>query len=149
MIRIRPTWDEYFMSMVDLARTRSTCIRRNVGALIVKDRMIIATGYNGPPTGQAHCEDTGCLREQLDLPSGERHEICRGLHAEQNALAQAAMRGASVKDATIYISHSPCNICAKMLVNAGIAEIVFVGDYPDPYAKEVLEQSSIIVRQII
>ncbi|OYT58805.1 cytidine deaminase [Euryarchaeota archaeon ex4484_178] len=117
---MRPSWDEYFMRLAYLVSTRATCTRRKVGAVIVKDRRVLATGYNGPPKGLAHCDVTGCIREELDIPSGERHELCRGLHAEQNAIIQAAVHGVSIKDATIYVTNHPCVVCAKMIINAEI-----------------------------
>ncbi len=144
---MRPSWDEYFMRMAYLASTRSTCTRRKVGAVIVKDKRILATGYNGPPKGLAHCDVTGCIREELNVPSGERHELCRGLHAEQNAIIQAAVHGVSIKDATIYVTNHPCVVCAKMLINAEIKEIVYAEGYPDDLAKLILLESNIKVRQ--
>ncbi len=144
---MRPSWDEYFMRMAYLASTRSTCTRRKVGAVIVKDKRILATGYNGPPKGLAHCDITGCIREDLNVPSGERHELCRGLHAEQNAIIQAAVHGVSIKDATIYVTNHPCVVCAKMLINAEIKEIVYAEGYPDDLAKLILLESNIKVRQ--
>ncbi len=144
---MRPSWDEYFMRMAYLASTRSTCTRRKVGAVIVKDKRILATGYNGPPKGLAHCDVTGCIREELNVPSGERHELCRGLHAEQNAIIQAAVHGVSIKDATIYVTNHPCVVCAKMLINAEIKEIVYAEGYPDDLAKLILLESNINVRQ--
>ena len=144
---MRPSWDEYFMRMAYLASTRSTCTRRKVGAVIVKDKRILATGYNGPPKGLAHCDVTGCIREELNVPSGERHELCRGLHAEQNAIIQAAVHGVSIKDATIYVTNHPCVVCAKMLINAEIKEIVYAEGYPDDLAKLILLESNIKVRK--
>ena len=123
----RPDWDTYFMQIAHIVAQRSTCLRRKVGAVIVKDKRILTTGYNGAPSGITHCEVTGCLREKLNVPSGQRHELCRGLHAEQNALLQAALHGISLKGATLYCTNQPCIICAKMLINAGIKEIV-IGD---------------------
>ncbi len=121
----RPSWDEYFMQMAQLTAQRSTCLRRKVGAVIVKDKHIIATGYNGAPRGLKHCVELGgCLREKLKIPSGQRHELCRALHAEQNAIIQAATLGQSIEDGTIYITHQPCAICAKMIINAGLKRIV-------------------------
>lgn len=144
----RPSWDEYFMEIAQLVSTRSTCLRRQVGAVIVKERHILATGYNGTPKGITHCEVVGCLREKLKVPSGERHELCRGLHAEQNALLQAALYGISLKDATLYCTNQPCIICAKMLINAGIKEIVILDGYPDPMAKEMLAEAKIRIRKM-
>ncbi|MDD5237122.1 MAG: cytidine/deoxycytidylate deaminase family protein, partial [Candidatus Omnitrophica bacterium] len=119
----RPSWDEYFLEVADLVAKRATCLRRRVGAVLVKNKRILATGYNGAPSGLKHCIDIGCLRERLKIPSGERHELCRGLHAEQNALIQASLYGISSKDSTLYATNQPCIICAKMLINAGIKEI--------------------------
>ncbi len=142
---MRPSWDEYFMQIVDLVKSRSTCLRRQVGALIVKDKRILATGYNGAPMGCRHCAEVGCLREQLNIPSGERHELCRAIHAEQNAIIQAAYSGISVKGGTLYVTHQPCVLCAKMAINAGIKKIVFRGDYPDKLSMELLKEAGIEV----
>jgi dCMP deaminase len=133
------------MEIVDLIKERSTCLRRQVGALIVNDKRILSTGYNGAPTGCSHCEEVGCLREKLQIPSGQRHELCRALHAEQNAIVQAAMYGISVQGGTLYVTHQPCVMCAKMAINAGIKRIVFKGDYPDELSKELLEEAGIEV----
>ena len=134
----RPTVDEYFMKMAHLAATRSTCIRRAVGAVVVKEKRVLTTGYNGAPKGMRHCQEVGCLREKLNVPSGQRHELCRGVHAEQNAIVQAAYFGASIKGASMYVTNSPCSVCAKMIVNAGIVAVVFETGYPDELAIEVL-----------
>jgi dCMP deaminase len=142
----RPTWDEYFLGIADLVSKRSTCLRRSVGAVLVKDKRMLATGYNGVPSKIRHCSEVGCIREKMKIPSGERHELCRGLHGEQNAFLQAALHGTSVKDATIYSTTQPCVICAKMLINAGIKEIVIRGDYPDKMAKDLLREAKIKVR---
>ncbi len=139
----RPGWDEYFMEITRLVARRSTCLRRHVGALLVKDRMILATGYNGAPKGLAHCLDLGCLREQLKIPSGERHELCRGLHAEQNAIIQAAYHGVSIQGATLYCTNHPCVICTKMLINAGIVKIIYEAGYPDDMSREMLDEAGI------
>ena len=144
---LRPSWDEYFMRLAYLVSTRATCTRRKVGAVIVKDRRVLTTGYNGPPKGLAHCDVTGCIREDLDIPSGERHELCRGLHAEQNAIIQAAVYGVSIKGSTIYVTNHPCVVCAKMIINAEIEEIVYAEGYPDDLAKLILLESGIKVRQ--
>jgi len=143
----RPTYDEYFMKMAYLAASRSTCLRRKVGAVLVKDKHVLSTGYNGPPKGLRHCDETGCLREQLGVPSGERHEICRGLHAEQNAIIQAAMFGVSIKDSVLYVTNTPCVVCAKMLINASVKEIVYDGEYPDDLAMQILGESTIELRR--
>lgn len=137
----RPTWDEYFMEMATVAAKRSTCLRRSVGAVIVKNKQILASGYNGTPMGLPHCEEVGCLREQLKVPSGKCHELCRGVHAEQNAITQAAYHGVSVKGATLYCTHQPCVVCTKMLINAGIERIVYANPYPDELAQEMMGQS--------
>ncbi len=144
----RPSWDEYFLEMSKLVAKRSTCLRRSVGAVLVKDKRILATGYNGAPTGLKHCIDIGCMRQKLKIPSGERHELCRGLHAEHNVLIQAALHGISTKDSILYLTNQPCIICAKMLINAGIADIVIAGGYPDKMAMDFLKQAKIKVRKI-
>jgi dCMP deaminase len=144
----RPTWDEYFLEVARLVAKRATCLRRKVGAVLVKDKRILATGYNGAPSGLAHCLDIGCLREKLKIPSGERQELCRGSHAEQNALIQASLHGISVKESTLYVTNQPCIICAKMLINAGIKEIVICGNYPDKMAKGFLKEAKIKIRII-
>ncbi len=141
----RPDWDEYFLKIARLVSERSTCLRRNVGAILVKEKKILATGYNGAPAGITHCEEAGCIRLEQNIPSGERHELCRGLHAEQNALLQAALHGNSVKAATLYATVQPCIICAKMLINAGIKDIVMMGGYPDKMAADFLEEAGIKV----
>ncbi len=142
----RPTWDEYFISIAKLVSTRSTCLRRKVGAILVKDKKILTTGYNGAPSNIKHCEKTGCLRQRLKVPSGERHELCRGLHSEQNALLQAALHGVSVKDAILYSTTHPCIICAKMVINAGIKEVVIAGGYPDKMSRDLLKEASVKIR---
>ncbi len=141
--RIRPSWEEYFMEITKMVAKRSTCLRRQVGAVIVKDKRILATGYNGAPTNTRHCLDIGCLREQMGIPSGQRIEICRGLHAEQNAIIQAGLHGVSIKAAEIYSTHQPCITCAKMIVNSGILRVFFEGDYPDPMALEILKEAGV------
>ncbi|MCL5408505.1 MAG: cytidine/deoxycytidylate deaminase family protein [Candidatus Omnitrophica bacterium] len=140
---MRPDWDEYFLKIAELVSERATCLRRKVGAVLVKDKRILATGYNGAPSGFKHCEETGCLREKLKIPSGERHELCRGLHAEQNAIIQAAYHGVNIKGSTLYITNHPCSICAKMIVNAGIEKVVISGYYPDKFAEEILKEGKI------
>lgn len=141
----RPGWDEYFMEMAEVAEKRSTCMRRRVGAVIVKDKRIMATGYNGVPSGIEHCEIRGCLRDELNVPSGQRHELCRGLHAEQNAIIQAAHLGQSIAGGTIYCTNQPCVICAKMIINAGIKRIVVRSGYPDALAVEMLGEAELAV----
>lgn len=141
----RPSWHEYFIEMTRVASKRSTCIRRHVGALIVKDNQILASGYNGAPSKVTHCEVTGCLRQKLNVPSGERQEICRGLHAEQNAIVQAAVHGVPIAGATIYCTNKPCSICAKMIINAKIVKIIYLDDYNDSLADELLADTDIRV----
>lgn len=145
----RPSWDQYFMDITRLVATRSTCLRRQVGAVLVKDRNILATGYNGVPSGISHCEATGCLRERLRVPSGERHELCRGLHAEQNAIIQAARHGTNIDGATLYCTTMPCIICTKMIINAGIRSIVYSDGYADELAREMTTESGLSVVQFI
>ncbi len=140
---MRPSWDEYFMQIAREVGTRSTCLRRHVSAVIVHDKRILSTGYNGAPRGVAHCEETGCLRERLGIPSGQRQEICRGLHAEQNAIIQAAFHGVSVDGATIYVTHQPCITCAKMIINSGILRVVCADSYPDPLSAGMLEEAAV------
>lgn len=137
------------MKMAQLAASRSTCLRRQVGAVIVKDRHVIATGYNGAPKGLPHCADIGgCLREQLGVPSGERHELCRALHAEQNAIIQAATLAQSIEGATIYVTNQPCSICAKMIINAGIERIVVEDGYPDKMAQDMLREAGLAIEML-
>ena len=145
---MRPTWDEYFMKIAEEVATRSTCLRRRVGAIIVKDKRILTTGYNGAPIGVPHCETAGCLREQLKIPSGEKPELCRGLHAEQNAIIQSAVYGVSIKEGTIYSTTQPCILCSKMIINAGIKDIVFRESYPDDLAVSILQEAGIRLRQV-
>jgi dCMP deaminase len=144
----RPNWDEYFMDIAELVSKRSTCLRRGVGAVLVRDRRILATGYNGAPSGMRHCLDIGCLREQLNIPSGERHELCRGLHAEQNAIIQAALHGVSVNGSTLYCTNNPCIICSKMIINAGIIHVFVKEHYRDDLAEEMLKEAGIGVSQL-
>jgi dCMP deaminase len=144
---VRPSWDEYFIEITRLVAKRSTCLRRQVGAVLVKDKNILATGYNGAPSGTSHCLDIGCLREKLNIPSGERHELCRGLHAEQNAIIQAAKHGTSIEGATLYCNTMPCIICSKMVINAGIKRVVYLSGYPDQLAEEMIRESGVIVEK--
>jgi len=144
----RPDWTNYFMDITRLVARRSTCIRRQVGAIVVKDKRILATGYNGVPTGLPHCEDVGCIREQNKIPSGQRHELCRGLHAEQNTIIQAAFHGISINGATLFCTTLPCSICLKMLINAGIREIFYEQGYPDDLAHSLLEKSDLTLTKL-
>lgn len=145
----RPGWDQYFMEIASVVATRSTCKRRKVGALLVLNKRILTTGYNGTPTGLKHCAEVGCLREELKVPSGERHELCRGLHAEQNAIIQAAVHGVAIDNAALYCTHYPCAVCAKMLINAGIRSLVLAANYPDDLAKEIFTEAGINIRFIV
>ena len=140
---MRPDWDTYFMEIATVVARRSTCLRAQVGAIVVKDRRVLTTGYNGAPAGLAHCAQAGCVRQKLGIPSGQRHELCRGLHAEQNAIIQAAVHGVSIKDGTMYSTAYPCSLCAKMIINAGIKRVVYQNDYPDVLAKQVFEEAGI------
>lgn len=144
----RPSWDEYFMNITQQVAERSTCLRRKIGALIVRDRRILATGYNGAPSGIKHCVNVGCLRELRGIASGERHELCRGLHAEQNAIIQAALHGMAIDGSSIYSTHQPCSLCAKMLINAGIKEIFFLKGYPDALSEDLLGEAGVKVVQL-
>jgi len=133
------------MGIADLVAQRSTCIRRQVGAVIVKDKNILATGYNGAPRGLAHCAEVGCLRARFKVPSGEKHELCRGLHAEQNAIIQAAYHGVGISGATVYTATYPCVICAKMIINAGIVRIVYREPYDDHLSEQLLSEAGVVV----
>jgi len=139
----RPSWDEYFMQIAYLVARRSTCLRRQVGAVLVREKRILTTGYNGAPTGLRHCQEVGCLREKMGVASGERHELCRGIHAEQNTIIQAALHGISTEGSTLYSTHQPCIMCAKILVNAGVRRIVFDGSYPDKLGREILDEAGV------
>lgn len=143
----RPSNDEYFMEMAQLVSSRSTCLRRKVGAVIVKDKRVLSTGYNGSPKGTKHCEELGCIRVQMNVPSGTRHELCRGVHAEQNAVTQAAYFGVSVDGASIYTTTYPCSMCAKILINAGIREIIYSEGYSDDLSKQLLDEAGITLRE--
>lgn len=145
----RPSWDEYFMSIAQQVSGRSTCLRRHTGAVLVKDKRILATGYNGVPSGLKHCEDVGCLREQREIPSGSHHELCRGIHAEQNAVIQAARHGIAIDGATVYCTHQPCVLCAKILLNSGVVDIVFHDAYPDELSEQLLGEAGIVPRRIV
>lgn len=140
---MRPSWQEYFTEITRMVATRSTCKRRHVGAILVKNKRILATGYNGTPSGIAHCLDVGCLRDELGIPSGERHELCRGLHAEQNAILQAAQHGVSIADADLYCTNLPCIICSKMIINAGIKRVYYLDGYADALSREMLAAANV------
>ncbi|MCL2547872.1 MAG: cytidine/deoxycytidylate deaminase family protein [Symbiobacteriaceae bacterium] len=142
-MRSRPDWEDYFMELADIAAKRSTCLRRQMGALLVRDRRVLSTGYNGPPRGLAHCDEVGCLREQMGVPSGERAELCRAVHAEQNAVILAALGGISPEGAEVFVTHFPCAICAKILINAGITKITYREGYPDQLSADLLAEAGI------
>ena len=139
----RPSWDSYFISIAELISQRSTCLRRHVGAVVVKDKRILATGYNGAPAGFKHCSEVGCIRATRDIPSGERHELCRGIHAEQNAVVQAAAFGVSIRDAAVYSTHFPCVLCTKLLINAGVRRLVVRETYPDELSEAMLKEAKV------
>lgn len=143
IMKERPDWDVYFLEIASLVATRSTCRRRQVGAVLVRDKRVLTTGYNGAPANLKHCLDIGCLREERAIPSGERQELCRGLHAEQNAIIQAALYGVPIAGATIYVTCQPCVTCAKMLINCKVNRIVMAGDYPDEFARSMLTEAGI------
>ncbi len=144
----RPSWDQYFMSITKLVAQRSTCLRRKVGAILVKGKRILCTGYNGAPAGLQHCLEIGCLRERLGVKSGQRHELCRALHAEQNVLIQAAFHGIAVEGAVLYCTNLPCSICTKMLINAGIRKIYYQDGYPDDLSRQMLDEAGIELVQL-
>ena len=139
-------WDIRFMEMAEVVGNWSSCYQENrhVGAVIVKDKRILTTGYNGAPSGVESCQEKGeCLRKKLNIPSGTRHEICYAVHAEQNAICQAAKMGISIEGATIYVTHQPCTICTKMIINAGIKRVVFKHGYPDDFSKVLLDEAGV------
>jgi dCMP deaminase len=144
----RPSWPEYFMAITRLVANRSTCLRRHVGAILVKDKRILATGYNGAPSGLKHCEEVGCLREKSSVPSGERHELCRGLHAEQNVIIQAACHGIPIKGSILYCKNKPCVICTKMIINSGIIKIYYEDGYDDPLSDQMLAEAGLEVERL-
>jgi len=145
---LRPSWHNYFMEITTLVSTRSTCLRRQVGAIIVRDKRVLTTGYNGAPKTTPHCLDIGCLRESMNIPSGQRHELCRGIHAEQNAIIQAATSGTSIEGADLYATHHPCSLCVKMIINAGIKRVFFAEGYPDDLAKDLALEAHLELIQL-
>ncbi len=144
----RKNWDEYFLAIAQLVAERSTCLRRKVGAILVQDKRILCTGYNGAPHNLSHCSTVGCLREKMGIRSGERIEICRGIHAEQNTLVQAATFGIRVYSATLYCTHAPCITCTKMLINAGVKEFVIANEYPDEFVQQMITEAKVKVRRL-
>lgn len=149
MSRRRPDWDEYFMEIAHVVAKRSTCLRRQIGAVIVKDKRIVTTGYNGAPSGLPHCLELGCLRDEREIASGTQQEVCRALHAEQNAIIQAALYGISTTGAALYCTHQPCSLCAKAIINAGIKKVVYKGDYPDQFALDMFNQAEVELVRLI
>lgn len=147
MKEARPSWDEYFIKITKDVSERATCVKRKVGAIIVKDHRILSTGYNGAPAHFSHCTEDTCIRRLMGVPSGERHELCRGLHAEQNAIIQAAVHGVEIEGGTLYCTFQPCVICVKMMINAGIKRLVYSGGYPDELAQKMLKESKMEVLQ--
>jgi len=145
---LRPSWDEYFLELADLVASRSTCLRRHVGAVLVRKERIIATGYNGAPRALSHCLDIGCLREEMGIPSGQRYELCRGVHAEQNAIINAAFYGVPTQDTVLYCTNQPCIICARILINAGIIRVVHRGDFDDNLAMQFMQEAGIELVEI-
>ena len=143
MIDTRPSWNDYFLEVADLVATRSTCLRRQVGAVLVRDKRIISTGYNGAPRKLKHCSEVGCIRSENDIPSGKRYELCRGVHAEQNAIINAAYYGISTQDTVMYCTHQPCIICARIMINAGVVKVVHRGDFQDDVALELMKEAGI------
>lgn len=141
--RERPSWNQYFMKIAGQIAERSTCLRRKTGTVIVKDKRILASGYNGAPSGLKHCDEVGCLREAQGISSGERHELCRGLHAEQNAIIQAALHGIKIQGASLYSTHEPCVLCAKMVINAGVTKIFYRDSYSDKLARSLLDEAGV------
>lgn len=141
----RLSWDEYFVRITEIISKRSTCIRRRCGAIIVRGKRLLASGYNGAPSGLKHCADTGCLRKQLSIPSGERHEVCRALHAEMNAIIQASISGVNIKNSSIYTTNFPCSICARMIIGSKIKTIYCWHNYPDTYSMKLLNEANITI----
>lgn len=144
----RPSWDEYFLEVAELVAKRSTCLRRKVGAVAVRDKRILASGYNGAPSGLVHCEDIGCIRQKLNIPSGQRQELCRALHGEQNIIIQAVLHGVDLKGASLYVTNQPCVTCTKMLISVGVKEIIISEGYPDELARKMLKEAGIKLKQV-
>lgn len=136
------------MAITELVAKRSTCLRRHVGAILVKDKRILASGYNGAPSGLRHCEEAGCLRTDSEIPSGQRHELCRGLHAEQNLIIQAAYHGIQINGSILYCTNKPCVICTKMIINAGISRIYYAEGYDDPLSDQMLAEANLEIERL-
>jgi dCMP deaminase len=136
------------MGIAVMVASRSTCLRRQVGAVIVRDKRILATGYNGAPAGLRHCGEIGCVRERLKVASGERHELCRAIHAEQNAIIQASSSGVSLRDSVMYTTHHPCVLCSKIIINAGIKRVIYSQGYPDELSRTILKESKLAVEKL-
>lgn len=145
---MRPSQDEYFMEIAGVVAKRSTCLRIHVGAVVVKNGQILSTGYNGAPHGFEHCVDIGCIREKQNIAHGTRHELCRAVHAEQNALIQAAIHGVSIEGASLYCTHQPCILCTKMLINGKIKRVIYLNEYPDKTSLEFLKQAGVEVTRM-
>lgn len=143
----RPSWDEYFLEVAKLVSKRSTCLRRHVGAVAVRDKRILATGYNGAPSGLVHCSQIGCIRQKLGIPSGQRQELCRALHAEQNVIIQAVIHRIDLSGSSLYVTNQPCVTCSKMLISAGIKDIIILDGYPDELARKMLKEARIKIRK--
>jgi dCMP deaminase len=144
----RPSLDEYFIEIAFVVGKRATCLRNNVGAVIVRDKRILTTGYNGAPIGMEHCLEIGCIRNQENIPSGTRHEKCRAVHSEQNAIIQAAIHGVSISGSTIYCTHQPCVLCAKMIINANIKRVVYATHYPDEDSLNFFKEAGVEVEYL-
>lgn len=145
---MRPDWDQYFLKIATVVSGRSTCLRRQVGCLIVKDKRILTTGYNGAPRSLGHCLDVGCMRDEAGAESGTGHELCRGLHAEQNAIIQAALHGVSIDGGSVYCTHQPCVLCTKMIINSGLVAVYYINTYPDPLASSLLEEAGLVSKKL-
>lgn len=143
----RPSWDDYFMRLAKLAAVRATCLRHKVGAVLVRDKRILATGYNGAPPGMVHCLEVSCVRDKLKIPSGTRAEICRAVHAEQNTIIQCAVYGVSSNGSTLYTTHQPCTICTKILIAGGVKRIVYEEPYPDKFAQSLLKETGVKIKR--
>ena len=148
IVTLRPSWPEYFMAITHMVAKRSTCLRRSVGAILVKDKRILATGYNGAPAGLRHCVEVGCLRDDTSVPSGTRHELCRGLHAEQNVIIQAAYHGIPINGAILYCTNKPCVICSKMIINAGITRIYYEEGYDDALSDQMFIEANLEISRL-